>query len=187
MPLLAADVIGDGDNCGNRCGGNGGSGNDGALRYFSGVMFKILHIKSNILNIKLTRRGGVAERNSGSGCGDDDNNGGGGGSHSEGGGHRQQSTQSGSGRNGSNQLKAAVKETVMALMAMVSVTASATATAGGEGNGDGKGKGQRFAAAAPVAMASTSTVARAGAGIGGRSGDSARADINQPKRGRKDV
>ena len=53
MPLLATDVIGDGSDCGNSCGGNGGSGNDGACRSFSGVMFKILHIKSNILNIKL--------------------------------------------------------------------------------------------------------------------------------------
>jgi len=49
--LLAADVIGDGGNCGNGCGGNGGSGDGGAFRSFSGVMFKILHFKCNILNI----------------------------------------------------------------------------------------------------------------------------------------
>ena len=57
MPLLAADVIGDGSNCGNGCGRNGGSVNNGTFRSFSGVMFKILHIKSNILNIKLDKDG----------------------------------------------------------------------------------------------------------------------------------
>jgi hypothetical protein len=58
LPLLAANVIGKGGDCGNGCGGNGGSGKDGAFRSFSGVMFKILHIKSNILNIKLDEEGG---------------------------------------------------------------------------------------------------------------------------------
>ena len=58
LPLLAADVIGNGGDCGNGCGGNGGSGNNGAFRSFSGLMFKILHIKSNILNIKLDEEGG---------------------------------------------------------------------------------------------------------------------------------
>jgi hypothetical protein len=61
LPLLAANVIGKGGDCGNGCGGNGGSGKDGAFRSFSGVMFKILHIKSNILNIKLDEEGGVTE------------------------------------------------------------------------------------------------------------------------------
>ena len=58
MPLLAADVIGEGGDCGNGCRGNGGSDDDRAFRYFSGVMFKILHIKCNILNIKLDKEGG---------------------------------------------------------------------------------------------------------------------------------
>jgi hypothetical protein len=58
LPLLAADFIGDGGNCGNGCGGKDGSGNCRAFRSFSGVMFKILHIKSNILNIKLDKEGG---------------------------------------------------------------------------------------------------------------------------------
>jgi hypothetical protein len=44
LPLLAADVISQGGNCGNGCSGNGGSGDDRAFRSFSGVMFKILHI-----------------------------------------------------------------------------------------------------------------------------------------------
>ncbi len=35
-----------------------GSGDIGVFRSFSGVMFKILHIKSNILNIKLDKEGG---------------------------------------------------------------------------------------------------------------------------------
>jgi hypothetical protein len=48
LALLTANVIGEGGDCGNGCGGNGGSSNDGAFRYFSGVMFKILHIKSDI-------------------------------------------------------------------------------------------------------------------------------------------
>ena len=61
MPLLAADVIGDGDDCGNGCGGNGGSGDNGAFRSFSKVMFKILHIKSNILNIKLDKERGRSQ------------------------------------------------------------------------------------------------------------------------------
>jgi hypothetical protein len=58
LPLLAADVIGDGGDCGNGCDRNGNSGNDRAFRSFSRVMFKILHIKSNILNIKLDEEGG---------------------------------------------------------------------------------------------------------------------------------
>ena len=45
LPLLAADVIGDGSDCGNGCGGNGGSGDGGAFRSFSGVMFKIYILK----------------------------------------------------------------------------------------------------------------------------------------------
>ena len=61
MPLLAADVIGDGDDCGNGCGGNGGSGDNGAFRSFSKVMFKILHIKSNILIIKLDKERGRSQ------------------------------------------------------------------------------------------------------------------------------
>jgi len=61
LPLLAADVIGDGGDCGNDCGGNGGSGDDGAFRSFPGLIFKILHIKSNILNIKLDKEGQVTE------------------------------------------------------------------------------------------------------------------------------
>ena len=56
--LLAADVIGDGGDCGNSCSGNRGSGYDGVFRSFSEVMFKILHIKSNILNIELEEEGG---------------------------------------------------------------------------------------------------------------------------------
>jgi hypothetical protein len=55
---MAANVIGDGKDCGNGCRGNGVSSNGGAFRSFSGVMFKILHIKSNILNIKLDEEGG---------------------------------------------------------------------------------------------------------------------------------
>jgi hypothetical protein len=47
LPLLAADVIGDGGDCGKGCGGNGGSGDGGALRNSSGVMFKILNINRN--------------------------------------------------------------------------------------------------------------------------------------------
>ena len=58
FPLLAADVIGDGGNCGDGCGGDGGRGDDGAFRSFSGMMFKILHIKCYILNIKLDEEGG---------------------------------------------------------------------------------------------------------------------------------
>ncbi len=51
--MLAANVIGKGGNCGNGCGGNGGSGDDGAFRSVSEVMFKILYVKSSILNINL--------------------------------------------------------------------------------------------------------------------------------------
>jgi hypothetical protein len=52
LPLLAVDVIGNGGDCGKGCGRNGGSGGR-CVRSFSGRMFKILLIKSNILNIKL--------------------------------------------------------------------------------------------------------------------------------------
>jgi hypothetical protein len=69
LSLLAADVIGNGGGCGNGCYGKGGSGDDGALRYFSRVMFKILHILSNIFSIKLDEEGG--EHN---GCGDGSDN-----------------------------------------------------------------------------------------------------------------
>ena len=58
MSLLAADVIGNGGGCDNGCDKKGGSGDDGALRYFSRVMFKILHIISNICSIKLDEEGG---------------------------------------------------------------------------------------------------------------------------------
>jgi hypothetical protein len=75
LPLLAADVIGDGGDCGNGCGGNGSSGDNGAFRSFSGVMFKILHIKSNILNIKLTRRGGGLQNGHGDGSDNEGTNG----------------------------------------------------------------------------------------------------------------
>ena len=75
LPLLATDVIGDGNNCGNSCGGNGGSGNDGACRSFSGVMFKILHITSNILNIKLDKEGGGSQNGRGNGSDNEGNNG----------------------------------------------------------------------------------------------------------------
>jgi hypothetical protein len=85
LPLLAANGIGDGGDCDplfppplpaptiatggcrchwqRRCGGNGRSGDNEAFRSFFGVMFKILHIKSNILNIKLDEEGGGAEWN----------------------------------------------------------------------------------------------------------------------------
>ena len=56
--LLAADVLGDGGDCGNGCSRNGDSGYGGEFRSFSGVIFIILHIKSNILNIKLDEEGG---------------------------------------------------------------------------------------------------------------------------------
>jgi len=56
--LLVADVIGDGGDCGNGCGRNGDINNGGEFRSFSGVMFKILQIKINILNIKLKEKGG---------------------------------------------------------------------------------------------------------------------------------
>jgi len=62
LPLLAANVIGDSRDCGNGCGGNGGSGDGGAFRSFSGMMFKILHIKSKILNIKLDKKEGGGRR-----------------------------------------------------------------------------------------------------------------------------
>jgi hypothetical protein len=55
---MAADVIGDSEDCGNGCSRNGVSSNGGAFRSFSGLMFKILNIKSNILNIKLDEEGG---------------------------------------------------------------------------------------------------------------------------------
>ena len=61
LPLLAADVIGDGGKCGNDCGGNGSRGDDRAFRSFPGLMFKVLHIKSNIFYIKLDKEGGVTE------------------------------------------------------------------------------------------------------------------------------
>jgi len=52
ITLLAANVIGDGDDRGNRCGRNSRSDNVGAYRSFSKVMFKILDYESNHLNIK---------------------------------------------------------------------------------------------------------------------------------------
>jgi hypothetical protein len=61
LPLLAANVIGNGSNCGNSCGGNSASGNGGAFASFSGVMFKIQHIKSNKMNTKLDKGGGFVE------------------------------------------------------------------------------------------------------------------------------
>jgi len=74
LPLLAADVIGDGDDCGNGCGGNGGSSDNGAFRSFSRVMFKILHIKSNILNIKPDKEGGGSQNGRGDGSANEGNN-----------------------------------------------------------------------------------------------------------------
>ena len=62
IALLAANVIGDGDDCGNRCGRNGRSDNGGAFRSFSEVMFKILHYKSNHLNIKYEEWDGLVDR-----------------------------------------------------------------------------------------------------------------------------
>jgi len=75
LPLLAADVIGDGSDCGNGCGRNGGIDDNGTFRSFSGVMFKILHIKSNILNIKLDKEGGGSPNGRGDGSEGEGNNG----------------------------------------------------------------------------------------------------------------
>jgi hypothetical protein len=64
-----------GNNCGKGCGRNGCSDDDGAFRSFTGVMFKILLIKSNILNIKLDEEGGVSQNERGDGNDNKGNNG----------------------------------------------------------------------------------------------------------------
>ena len=44
LPPLAADFIGVGSDCGNGCGGNGGSGDDGAFRSSSGLRGDVKNI-----------------------------------------------------------------------------------------------------------------------------------------------
>ena len=139
LPLLATDVIGDGSDCGNSCGGNGGSGNDGACRSFSGVMFKILHITSNILNIKLDKEGGG----------------------------RRMDVATAVTMRATTATTAVTTAVAKAAVAAATVAMATVCDNGNEGNeaaaveGAG-GRGQWFAAAAPVAMASAANSGNGG-------------------------